>query len=95
MCARWGQIGLSPVFARTPAARSQQRRLHRQGRAHLTEPPVQRAEGGAMIRADREMQRVTGPQAERVLIGKPRGGTELRAGDRQQREVVPGFRTVR
>jgi hypothetical protein len=29
------------------------------------------------IGADREMQRVTGPQAERVLIGKPRGGADL------------------
>jgi hypothetical protein len=45
-----------------------------------------------MIGADREMQRVTGPHAERVLIGKPRSGAELSAGDRQHSE---GFRAHR
>ena len=46
-----------------------------------------------MIGTDRKMQRATGPHAECVLIGKPRGGAELGAGDRQNSERFRAHRS--
>ena len=48
-------VGPPLVFPHSQAARSQQHRVHTERRPRLAEPPVQRAEGGAMIGANREM----------------------------------------
>ena len=47
--------------------------------ARAAEPPVERAQRGALLGADREMQGITGAQAERVLIDEPGRQPELRA----------------